>query len=770
MPVSPVPADQLRWTCPADALDFETTETLRPAAGIVGQGPATAALRFGVRIHAPGHNVFVRGRAGTGRRTLVLDVLKGEEPTSPAPGDLAFVYHFANPNQPRLLTLPPGDARRLSARADELIRFIREDLQEHINTDSLRIQVQQIEAATAQQMNAVSGPFEASLAAAGLALVGTGSAENAQPALVPVVEGQPVPFESIQDPAQAEALRAKANDMMRVFQEVSARVVKLRKESQKAVRSLVERHASSVVQDNVSDVLEDFPAASEWVREVIADLPDRLGQLEAAPLLVERYRVRVLHTCPGTEPRPVVEEHAPTVQRLLGGIDMAQEGPVAAAPHLGIHAGALIEATGGTLVIDAQELLAEPGAWPALKRTLRAGSIELTPAEASASTLRAQLLRPQSIPIDVKVVLMGEPGLWAALDQQDPDFSQLFKVLVDLDDVLDRSTASIEMYSQVVARIGGREGLLPFTAEAVGCLVEHGARVASQADKLTARFGRIADLAREAAFLAQARGAEHVLADDVVAAIRGGKQRADLPGRRFRERIASGKIHVQTSGTQAGQINGLAVVQAGPLSYGFPMRITASVGAGVEGATHLQREADLSGQIHTKGFLTVRGLLRNFLAVSHPLVFDASITHEQSYGGVDGDSASGAEFVCLVSAITGIPARQSLAMTGAVDQLGNVLPVGAVDEKIEGFYDTCRLTGLDGTQGVVVPAVGIGDLQLRRDVVDACRAGEFAVYAVDRIEEALELFLGQSPAEIKAQGVARAIDLWRASTDGGAAS
>ena len=228
--------------------------------------------------------------------------------------------------------------------------------------------------------------------------------------------------------------------------------------------------------------------------------------------------------------------------------------------------------------------------------------------------------------------------------------------------------------------------------------------------------------------------------------------------------MASGMIHVQTGGTEAGQINGLAVVSAGPLSYGFPMRITASVGAGQEGTIHLQREAMLSGQIHTKGFLTVQGLLRNFLAVDHPLVFDASITHEQSYGGVDGDSASGAEFVCLMSAITALPARQDLAMTGAVDQRGNVLPVGAVDEKIEGFFDACSASGLTGSQGVVIPAIGVHDLQLRSDVVDACRDGQFAVYAVHRVEEALELFLGEEVSTIRERAVAQVVALWRATT------
>ena len=364
----------------------------------------------------------------------------------------------------------------------------------------------------------------------------------------------------------------------------------------------------------------------------------------------------------------------------------------------------------------------------------------------------------------MKVILLGEPHVWMALDQQDPDFSHLFKVLVDLDDLVTRDEAGVHLYAKVVARMAQEEGLLPFTSGAVGALVEHGARVASQAGKLTARFGRIADLVREGDFIARERGSTEVDEVDVHAAILEGKRRADMPGRRFRERIASGMIHIQTNGEEKGQVNGLAVISAGPLSYGFPMRITASVGAGTEGAVHLQREAMLSGQIHTKGFLTLRGLLREFLAVEHPMIFDASITHEQSYGGVDGDSASGAEFVCLVSALTGLPARQGLAMTGAVDQHGNMLPVGAVDEKIEGWFDACAAGKLDGSQGVVVPAIGVRDLQLRRDVVEACTDGRFAVYAIDRIEEALELFMEQPADAIRERATARMAELWKASS------
>jgi len=449
----------------------------------------------------------------------------------------------------------------------------------------------------------------------------------------------------------------------------------------------------------------------------------------------------------------------PTFQGLVGSVDIPNDAP----PHLGIHAGALLEADGGYLVVQAADLVSEPGAWAALTRTLRSGLLELTPQDPPGTTQRSSHIRPTPIPVNLKVVLIGEPGIYYALDEADDDFAELFKVLADFDDVLERDGAAIKKYTEVIAGIAERGKLPPFTAGAVAALIEHGVRVASEEGKLTARFGRIADIAREGAFLARARQVEQVHRQDIEQAVLAGRRRADMPGRRFRERVASGAWRIETRGERVGQINGLAVIQAGPLVYGFPSRITASVGPGTDGTVHVEREAQLSGHIHTKGFYILQGLLRELLDNTHPLVFDASITHEQSYGGIDGDSASGAELVALVSALTKLPARQGIAMTGAIDQFGNVMPIGAVNEKVEGFFDTCAAGGLDGTQAVIVPQANVRDLMLRKDVAEACRAERFAVYGADRIEDALELFLDTPIAEILAQATARAEALWAVS-------
>ena len=332
--------------------------------------------------------------------------------------------------------------------------------------------------------------------------------------------------------------------------------------------------------------------------------------------------------------------------------------------------------------------------------------------------------------------------MYYALDAYDADFPQLFKVLADFDATIPRDKQGLQRYASVLARIVREEKLLAFDRTGVMALAEHGARIAARKGKLTARFGRLADIAREASFVARKANQPHVSCGDVREAIRRTKRRADLPARRFREFVADGTICIQTSGAVVGQVNGLAVLQAGPLMYGFPARITATIGPGTAGVINIEREAALSGAIHTKGFYILGGLLRWLLRTEHPLAFNASIAFEQSYGGIDGDSASGAEMCCLLSALTDMPLRQDLAMTGAIDQVGHILPIGGVNEKIEGFFDACRDIGLTGTQGVIIPRPNAGDLVLREDVVEACTAGHFGVYAIDTVHEALELFTG----------------------------
>ena len=406
----------------------------------------------------------------------------------------------------------------------------------------------------------------------------------------------------------------------------------------------------------------------------------------------------------------------------------------------------LCGADGGFLILDVNDVLMEPGAWKALMRTLRNGRLEIVPPEMGWMQPRA-VLKPEAIDIRVRVILVGDALAYFQLDQLDADFSELFKVLADFDHEISRSENGVKQYASVLARLACDESLLPFHRSAVAALAEHGARIAARAEKLTANFGRIADISREASFLAGQANAETIQAEHVNDAIRRTRARASLPSRKFQQMLNSGTIIVQTDGDVVGQINGLAVIQSGPLTYGFPSRITATIGAGRAGLINIEGQAGKSGSIHTKGFHILGGLLRYLLKTEHPLAFSASLAFEQSYGGIDGDSASGAEICCLLSALTNIPIKQSFAMTGAIDQHGHIEAIGGVNEKIEGFFDACCYAGLSGGQGVIIPRANAGDLMLRIDVVEACERGEFAVHAVDRIEQALEILTDETAGE-----------------------
>ena len=480
-----------------------------------------------------------------------------------------------------------------------------------------------------------------------------------------------------------------------------------------------------------------------WLDAVLDDVGKHLSDLPEAPGFAERYRVNVVLSQDAAAPCPALVERNPTIQNLLGTIDTTIDTDAESLflPHMMVRAGSLLQADGGYLVIDTRDLLGERGVWKGLMRTLRSGQLEIQAGPGPTAGANV-FVKPDPIAIDVKVVLLGDTATWYVLDGADPEFRELFKVLADFDDVIERDEAGLGFYAAVIARIQREDGLPPFDRGGVAALCEHGARIAAQGGKLTSRFGRLADLAREAAFLATRAAEPHVGGERVREAVRRTKARANLPSRRFQELIARGVLHVQTRGAVVGQGNALAVIQAGQLTYGFPNRITATIAPGRHGTTNVEREAALSGRIHNKGFLLLEGTLRRLLQPDHPLTFDGAIAFEQSYGGVDGDSASGIELCCLLSAMTGLPLQQRFAMTGAIDQTGRVMAIGGVNEKIEGFFDACAHPGLTGDQGVVIPASNAADLMLRHDVVEACEAGRFSVHAVSRIEEALELLLG----------------------------
>ncbi len=785
--------DALRWRCPDDWLAFETTAEIEPGRGIRGQPIALGALRFGLATRAPNHHVFVRGLAGTGRAGLLGEVMDELRPRCDLVQDHCYVHRFGEPARPRLITLPRGTARDFARAVDGLARSIVRDLPRELAAGALRSRREAIARAGDARFDERLAPFEKSVASSGCALVTVGEGPGATPAVFPVVDGEPAPPEALRreraegrlGDADYEAaretlarLQAELDGLLpelQAIREETAREIRamnaeeIRRRLRLATDRIHRAHPTDAVRAFLDELIE--AVAEHGPPPVTGETapPDPGAPDEDVPLPAV-FRVNVVRHHGDDEGCPIVIDSAPSQAGIFGSFETTGEGPML--PHAIIRGGSLLEADGGFLVIEARDLLAAGRAWPVLARTLRSRVLEIEPPGEQPSP--ASGIKPDPIPVTAKVVLVGDAGVYALLEAADPDFTQLFKVVADFGDTMKRGPEAAEVYAGAIARIAAEEDLAPFGRDAVAALLEHGARVAADDARLTARLGRICDVAREAAFLAAAAGRSPVAAADVHDAIARGRERASRPVRRFHELLADGTIAVATDGMAVGQVNGLATMTTGPLTYGFPQRITASVGPGSLGLVNVEQESDLSGAIHTKGFHILRGLLHHLLRLERPLALDASIVFEQSYGGVDGDSASAAEACCLISALTDLPLRQDLAITGAIDQRGAIMAVGAVTEKIDGFHDACAGRGLTGTQGVIIPRANVGDLALRPDVVEACRTGRFRVHAVSRIEEALALLTGRAvavsrpgedPPEDGLLGRARAeaLRLWQAS-------
>lgn len=770
--LAPLPASALRWRCDPARIPCDTTAECPELQGVVGQDSAIEALRFGIECAAPDQNIFVRGLTGTGRMGLVRRLLDELMPACRLESDHCYVHDFSAPDRPRLLVLPPGKGRELRKRVRALAKFVRESLGDALTGETVEERRMALEAEAQQKVEALTSPFEADLRAAELTMVRTQQGAVVQTALVPLIEGAPVSGPDLArlrdegrvDDTQLARWREARETFAKRLADVSRQVQKLQNATARSVVRVIEDTAREVLGRLVEDIRDDFPGrdVAAFLQGLVEDVVDNIGREHPPGSDPTRlYDVNVLLEHEGPRACPVIVENTPTLVNLLGAVESgwSGSGPVAG-DFQGVRAGSLLRANGGFLVLEARDVLAEPGAWRVLVRTLRTGRLEIVPQELALPHFRTSV-KPEPIPVTVRVILVGDPWVFQMLDAGDPDFGHLFKVLADFDPEIPRDDEALGQYAGVVARLVREEGLPHFDRTALAAIVEHGARIVARKDKLTTRFSRIADIVREAAYVATRRSKEApacdaptlVTGDDVRETVRRTKRRADLPSRHFQALIADHTIFIETSGAVVGQVNGLAVIQAGMLTYGFPARITATIGPGSAGIIDIEGRSALSGQIHTKGFHILGGLLRHLLDTDHPLAFSASLTFEQSYGGIDGDSASAAQTCCLLSALTGIPLRQDIAITGAIDQHGRIQAIGGVNEKIEGFYDACVALGLAGTGGVIIPAANAGDLMLRHDVVEAAASGQFHVWPVETVHAALELLTGQLIGALDADGV-----------------
>jgi len=773
-----LPAAMLRRRCDPAALGFATTAELEGLAAVPGQARAEGALAFGLAMRREGYHLFVMGPEGYGRHSLVRTRLAEEARRREAPADWCYVFNFDAPHRPRALKLPAG---RAAAFRDAMARLV-EDLSAAIaaafETDEYRNRHREIETGLAERQEQALGELGARARAEGIALVRTPSGFGFGP-VNQAGDGvmEPEAFGKL-DAAEQKRLEARITALQKELGDLLHRMPTWRREALDRMRALereVTRTAVASLIEELKAAYADLPHVQEYLERVKADTLEHAAAFRQAkeggeaPTLFgmplprpegmegpfRRYAVNVLIEHAGAGGAPVVHEDHPSHAALLGRIEhLAQMGALVTDFML-IRPGALHRANGGYLVLDAAKVLVQPYAWEALKRALRSHTVDVRTLGEELGILSTVSLEPEPIPLDVKLVLVGERMLYYLLHAWDPEFAELFKVAVDFEEDMPRGARDDALYARLVAGCAARDGLHPLEAAAVARVIEHQAREAGDAEKLSVHVQGLADLLREADHWTGAAGRAAVSAADVQAAIDAQTARLDRVRGRLQEAIVRGTLLIDTAGSRVAQVNGLAVLQLGDFAFGAPHRITARVRLGSGGIVDIEREAELGGPIHSKGVLVLSGYLAGRYARAAPLALSASLVFEQTYGGIEGDSASSAELYALLSALADAPVKQSLAVTGSVNQHGDVQAIGGVNEKVEGFFDLCVARGLTGEQGVLIPEANVRHLMLREDLVQAVADGKFAVHAVRHVDEGLALLTGLSAEALHARVEAR---------------
>lgn len=752
-----VDPEKLRRQCDPASFAFDTTADLTGVKDIVGQARVVRAMEFGLNIQRTGYNIFMVGLSGTGRTTYARKAVQQRSQKRPVPADWCYVYNFANPSQPQALSLPGGKGREFKHDIEELEAALREEIPKAFDGDEYEQQKNVIVQHFQKQRATLLENLTEKARSKGFSLKTT----NSGFVTVPIVDEREVAQEDYAklDPDQQREIEERSQQLRMEASEIMRRINQEERQAREKIRELDYNFGLSAVGHFIEDLQKkyaDFPRIVSYLTDFKENVLDNLDEFkgseseEQTPLALlklqkpndRRYQVNLVVDNSETQGAPVVEETNPTWYNLLGRVEYQNEMGSFVTDFTKIKAGAFHRANGGYLIIQAMDLLTNPLSWQALKRVLKNQEISVESIADQYSSLALSTLRPEPIPLTVKVILIGNPHLYHLLYNHDEDFRKLFKVKVDFNDDMNRTADNEEQLAQFVASQCEREYLLHFRREAVARVVEYSSRLAAHQDRLSTHFNELGELLYEADAWARKEEAEYVKPEHVDRAVAEKRYRSNRY-QEFRQRlVAEGKLFISTKGEAVGQINGLSVLATGDFQFGVPSRITANTFAGRGGITNIEREIQLSGHIHSKGVLTLAGYLGQRFAQNRPLSLSASITFEQLYSGVEGDSASSAELFALISSLSGVPISQALAVTGSVNQKGEIQPVGGINEKIEGFYATCKLLGLSGTQGVIIPRANISDLMLDNEVLDAVKAGNFHVYAIGTVEEGLEILTG----------------------------
>jgi predicted ATP-dependent protease len=737
----------LRISVSHAVLDLDTEKHLPQRELIIGQERAVAALDFGLNIKRRGFNVYVAGSEGLGKMTAVLSFLERIAKEKEVPGDLCYVNNFEDTSRPKALTLRSGKGKALKQDVKKFVDYVKRELPKALDSEDYLKQVAEISKVIENARNKIITDASSTAAANGFVLQMT----NYGVAIVPVKNGKPISEERLKSLSEEE-LEEMRERRERVESALSIAMKDLRDLDRKLQNSLTEldrRVALFFVEGLIDDLCEKYE--NEGVRSFLRTLQENLVQnvelfkpsnTDGAQVLeafLKICEINVIVDNSHLAGAPIVVEHNPTYANLFGIIEREARFGTLETDFTMIRGGSMHRADGGYLVLPVYDLMKEPFSWEALKRALKNEKVEVEEIEEMLG-FATKTLRPEPFPLDVKVVLVGSQEVYYILYDYDEDFKELFKVRAEFDTTMKGD--DIDDFLSFICGFCEKEGIRRLDNGAVARVVEHSHRLAEDREKLSAHFGEIADLLREADFWASKEGAEHMDERYLNKALEERRYRSNLIEEKIRDAIRDDIILIDTRGSRAGQINGLSVMEIGGYSFGRPSRITVSVGAGGEGVVDIEREVKLGGPIHSKGVMILSGYLLENYGSKKPLSLSATLVFEQSYGGVDGDSASTAELCAVLSAIAGVPIKQSITITGSVNQKGETQAIGGVNEKIEGFFDLCKAKGLDGSNGVVIPKSNTRNLVLKEEVADAVDKGLFHVWTVEGVAEAVEILTG----------------------------
>jgi len=782
--VSPKPAApaqeltpaELHWCCLPEKIPFQSTNDVAPLETIVGQDRALKALRVGVELFAPGYNIFVCGLAGTGRATTITKMLQELPLKCPLAPDRCYVNNFKSSDQPRLLTLPRGQANGFRKEMDSAIAFLRRRIPQVFESEQFQLTKNKIVERYTGREKEMMDEFTRYISKNSFMLAKMQVGTVSLPELFPVVDGQMVPMEEMPKlveagkvPAERAKEFAKKYDQFRQeFTLVYRKTLALSRELAQDLRYLEQESASVLVDGVIEELKEKFPhpRVSEYLEEVRHNILDNLEPFKTreeeaaeaeggAPSVEEAFRgprferdpfrvyqVNAILAHEDGDGAPVIFERSPTYHNLFGTVQRPLDWRAAVqSDFMDIRAGSLLRADGGYLVVYALDALTEPGVWRALKRTLMHRKLEIQATDWLYS-FGGSSLKPEPIDVNVKVIMIGDHELYELLYAYEQDFKKIFKIKADFDSEMKLTDNVVGYYAGAVRKLCDEEKLRPFDRSAISALVEFGVRRAGRKGKVTTRFADVLDVAREAHYFAEAEQSAMVTEAHVRRAREAHRERHNLIESKIQEMIDEHLMLIDVAGSRVGQVNGLSVAEVGGYAFGRPVRITASVSMGKAGIINIEREANLSGKLHDKGIQILAGYLRNRFAQDKPLSLSGSICFEQSYTGVDGDSASSTEIYAIVSALARVPLRQEIAVTGSVNQQGDVQAIGGVNQKIEGFFEVCKGKGLTGSQGVIIPQDNVKDLMLREDIVQAVAQNQFHIYPITTVDQGIEILTG----------------------------